>query len=166
MVKKADLWAPFPGDSCSVILGSAGNLHFRGSQEDDEGTCRPMRKAALDHVSHMSAYPGPQSLAGRWGPGQDTSQMWLCSKQLAGPRWLYELSILIFFHLASGLPGPCNTLPGTKISFLEYPQDGTARNLTSHKFSFLKKKQTQIQKQSYRGDIQQESGFCFAVSGL
>ena len=32
MVKKADLWVPFPRDSCSVILSSAGNLHFRGSQ--------------------------------------------------------------------------------------------------------------------------------------
>ena len=98
-----------------------------------------MRKAALDHVGHASAYPGlqdAQSPAGRWGPSQDTSHIWLCSEQLAGPRWLYELSILIFFHLASGLPGPCNTLPGTKISFLEYPQDGTTGNLTSHEFSF------------------------------
>ena len=115
MVKKADLWAQFPRVSHSVNLGSAGNLHFRGFQEDgDEGISRPARKAALDHVGHASAYPGPHSPVGRWGPGQDISQVWLCWEQLAGPRWLYELSILIFFHLASWLSGPCNTLPGIK----------------------------------------------------
>lgn len=143
MAKKADLWAQFPRVSHSMNLGSAGNLHLRGFQEDgDEGISRPVRKAALDHVGHASAYPGLQSPVGRWGPGQDISQVWLCWEQLAGPRWLYELSILIFFHLASGLSGPCNTLPGIKVSFLEYPQDGTTRNLSSHEFSFLKNKQT------------------------
>ena len=46
MVKRADLWAPFPRDSHSMNnLGSAGNLHFRGSQEDgDEGISRPERE--------------------------------------------------------------------------------------------------------------------------
>lgn len=52
-------------------------------------------------VGHTSPYPGPQGAQGpegRWGPGQEIGEAWLCPKQPAGPWWLYELS-----RLSSGL---------------------------------------------------------------